>query len=62
MNRKQIPASAARQGRRGRQMVIVLFESLALAGLVWFGLAIFGETIDASSVDQSGESADKVQQ
>ena len=43
-------------------MVIVLFASLALAALVWFGLAIYGENIDAGSVDQSGESADKVQQ
>ena len=41
----QIPAKEARQGRRGRHMVMVLFASLALAGLVWIGLAVFGESI-----------------
>ena len=55
----QIPASEARQGRRGRHMVMVLFASLALAGLVWIGLAVFGESINSNSVDQSGVSADQ---
>ena len=61
MDEKQIAATRARQGRRGRQMAVVLLASLALAALVWFGLGIYGEAIDAQSVDQSGASADKPQ-
>ena len=59
MDEKTVPATKARQGRQGYQMVIVLFVSLALAVLVWLALALYSETIDTHSVDQSGVSADQ---
>jgi hypothetical protein len=40
---KKIPAEKARQGRWGMQILIVLICALILAGIVWFGLEIYGE-------------------
>lgn len=40
---KKIPAEKARQGRWGMQILIILICALILAGIVWFGLEIYGE-------------------
>jgi hypothetical protein len=40
---KKIPAEKARQGRWGMQVLLILVCALILAGIVWFGLEIYGE-------------------
>lgn len=47
---KTIPTQKARQGRRGWQVLVVLACGLILAGLVWFGVEIYGEAIDTNTV------------
>jgi hypothetical protein len=51
---EKIPATKARQGRRGYQILTVLVVGLALAAAVWFFLEIYGEAIDAGSVQAPG--------
>lgn len=51
---KNIPATEARQGRRGTQILMVLVVGLALAGAVWLGLEFYGESIDRGSTEQPG--------
>lgn len=41
-----IRTDKARQGRRGLNVLYVLVASLVLAGLVWIGVEIYGESID----------------
>lgn len=50
---KTIPTQKARQGRRGLHILMVLIGGLVLAGLVWFGVETYGESIDSNAtVDQ----------
>ncbi|MEQ1956262.1 hypothetical protein [Mesorhizobium sp. CN2-181] len=49
-----ITTDKARQGRTGLQVLFVLIISLLLAGVVWGGVAIWGETIDAPAADAPG--------
>jgi hypothetical protein len=50
---KTIPSQKARQGRRGLPILLVLIGGLILAGLVWFGVEFYGETIDTNAtIDQ----------
>ncbi|MCP1199743.1 hypothetical protein [Notoacmeibacter sp. MSK16QG-6] len=44
MSEKMTPTEA-RQGRRGRPILIVMLISIALALIVWFFVGIYGETI-----------------
>lgn len=37
-----LSAREARQGRLGRPVLMVLLGSLVLAGIVWFGLEVWG--------------------
>lgn len=49
---KKIPATEARQGRLGIQILMVLVFALVLAGAVWLGLEFYGESIDQGSAGQ----------
>lgn len=51
---RNIPASKAKQGRWGSQVLLVLIAGLALAGLVWLGLEFYGESIDSRSTGEPG--------
>lgn len=46
---EQISGNRAKQGRSGRRVLIVLVIGLALAGIAWFALEFYGESIDARS-------------
>ena len=43
---KTVEKNKARQGRSGSQVLVVLVCALALAMLVWWGVGIFGSSID----------------
>lgn len=45
---KDIPPQKARQGKKGRPVLIVLISSLIIVGLVWLGAEIYGSTISES--------------
>jgi len=57
-----ISTNKARQGRRGIQVLYVLIASLLLAGLVWIGLEIYGESIDPPAPAESTSSQSAPQQ
>jgi hypothetical protein len=59
---EKIPANRAKQGRWGAQVLMVLVVGLALAGAVWLGLELYGESIDTRSTDQSGAGASQASQ
>lgn len=48
---KVVPTERARQGRWGRQVLLVLIGGLALAGLAWMGVELYGESIDDSAIE-----------
>lgn len=43
---KIVSTDRARQGRRGKPVLIVLVSALALAAIVWAGVEFYGEAID----------------
>lgn len=45
---KTIEPQKARQGRRGRRVLIVLVAALVLACLAWAAAELYGEAIDSS--------------
>ena len=45
---KEIPPQKARQGKKGRPVLIVLISSLIIVLLVWFGAEIYGSYISKS--------------
>ncbi|WOC16210.1 hypothetical protein [Pseudochrobactrum sp. MP213Fo] len=45
---KDIPSLKARQGKKGRPVLIVLISSLIIVLLVWFGAEIYGSYISKS--------------
>ena len=51
MNRPLKPKEA-RQGERGRPVLVILAAGLLVAMIAWAGIAIYGEAID-TAVDQS---------
>jgi hypothetical protein len=51
---KTVPTNKARQGGPGRPVLFVLIISLLLAGVVWGGVEIWGETIDLPAADAPG--------
>ncbi len=51
---EKISATRAKQGRWGVPVLLVLIFGLALAGLAWFGVELYGEKIDTSSDQQPG--------
>lgn len=55
MNRPLKPEEA-RQGERGKPVLVVLAAGLLIAMATWAGVAIYGETID-TAVDQDVETA-----
>ena len=61
MVEKKVTAERARQGRNGYRVFAILAAGLVLAGAIWLGLEIWGESIDSGSVDQSGVSSDQPQ-
>jgi hypothetical protein len=46
---KTIRTEKARQGNRGRQVLLVLICGLVLAGLVWVVVEIYGQAISPES-------------
>lgn len=50
---KNIPATKARQGLRGRPILMILIVSLALVGVVWAIVEYYGRSIEPAS--QSGQ-------
>lgn len=53
---KTIPTDKARQGRRGRQVLMVLICALVLAALVWVGVEFYGRTIEPTAPPTAGQS------
>jgi len=51
---KIIPTDKARQGSRGRPVLIVLVVGLLLAMGAWAGVEMWGEHIDAPAADDAG--------
>jgi hypothetical protein len=45
---KIIPGREARQGRSGRRILIVLLSALVLALIVWIGVEVYGQFLEAS--------------
>ena len=45
---KEIPPQKARQGKKGRPVLIVLISSLIIVALVWLGAEIYGSHIPES--------------
>ncbi len=45
---KEIPPQKARQGKKGRPVLIVLISSMIIVALVWFGAEIYGSYISES--------------
>ena len=50
---KTIPTDKARQGGRGRPVLVVLIVGLLLAMGAWAGVEIWGEYIDAPAADHA---------
>jgi hypothetical protein len=46
---KNIPATKARQGLRGRHVLTILIVSLALVGVVWGLVEYYGRSIEPAS-------------
>lgn len=46
---KNIPATEARQGFRGRPVLMILIVSLALVGVVWTLVEYYGRSIEPAS-------------
>ena len=55
---KTLPTDKARQGRRGFPVVIVLICGLLLAMAVWWGVEIYGESLDNSQKVELQRSTD----
>ncbi|WP_442582252.1 hypothetical protein ACSBOB_10025 [Mesorhizobium sp. ASY16-5R] len=51
---KTIPTDKARQAGWGRPVLVVLIAGLLLAMVVWAGLEIWGEKIEAPAADNPG--------
>lgn len=45
---KEFPPQKARQGKKGRPVLIVLISSLIIVALVWLGAEIYGSHISES--------------
>lgn len=46
---KIIPEQKARQGRSGRDVLVILIAALVLAAIVWGGVEFYGESIDTNT-------------
>lgn len=57
-----ISTDKARQGRRGQQVLYILIASLVLAGLMWIGVEIYGESIDPPAPAENAPTAAPAQQ
>ncbi len=59
---KEIPPQKARQGRKGRPVLIVLISSLIIVLLAWVGAEIYGGYISKSentiNSDQTNENSE----
>lgn len=42
---KEVPTQKARQGRLGKQVLVVLVAALILAMIAWYGAEMFGVSI-----------------
>lgn len=51
---KTVPPGKSRQGNLGFPVLVVLVAALLLAFVVWGGVEIWGEAIDAPSNEQPG--------
>lgn len=52
---KIIPEEKAKQGRRGRPVLVVLVCAILLALVAWAGVEIWGEQIDAPANEEPGQ-------
>lgn len=52
---KIIDAQKARQGRRGRQVLVVLVVGLILAGIAWGGVAVYGHYLQTPATDNAAQ-------
>lgn len=61
---KQVDPNKARQGRPGTRVLTILLSALILAMIVWWGVGLFGESIQpddpvgGAPAEQSGETQD----
>jgi len=51
---KTVTQERARQGHWGRRTLIILLVGLALAGVVWLGVEIYGQMIEPPAEDLPG--------
>lgn len=51
---KTIPAEKARQGRRGRQVLLVLVCGLILAAVAWVAVEYYGRAIETPATQNQG--------
>ncbi|MDM7852493.1 hypothetical protein [Pseudochrobactrum kiredjianiae] len=56
---KEIPPQKARQGGKGRPVLIVLISSLIIVALVWFGAEIYGSHISESENTMESNSSNE---
>ena len=52
---KIVPEEKAKQGRLGRHVLVVLVCGILLALVVWAGLEMWGEQIDAPAIEEPGQ-------
>jgi cytoskeletal protein RodZ len=43
---KEVKPTEARQGRKGWQVLVILICALILAGIVWWGVGVYGTAIE----------------
>jgi len=51
---KTIPPEKARQGRRGRQMLVVLICALILAAVAWVAVEYYARSIETPATQNQG--------
>ncbi len=51
---KTISTDKARQGNRGRHVLLILVSALVLVAIVWAGVELYGSAIAPANSDQPG--------
>ncbi|MDI6027771.1 hypothetical protein QBK99_16405 [Corticibacterium sp. UT-5YL-CI-8] len=50
---KIVSEQNAKQGRKGRHVLMILIVGLVLAAAVWFGVEVYGDMIDNAAQGQN---------